>query len=288
VLLEEGVFECRNCHESDVKTNLITPCNCTGSIQYVHRSCLNQWRAVSPNPNSFTHCDVCGFEYLLKEPHEHKTLSRKMKFVFLVTRDFLSVLTVMQLIICLFGLIVWGIDKNRGRDAFFPGNWSPFSIDYVCGLLAFFFLLGVYGVIVGMYYCCCEQGHHDVTAYNYPYFWGYYYIWFWPYPSNTTCCPCCYVADCHSCFACNGCGDCNVGSGDGNNSLMAILLVVVIVVIVIGAIVGIVFATIIFSKIVHRHMHIVKKLDEANSREVVDVIEHVQPAPTAPPLKEMV
>jgi len=45
---------------------------------------------------------------------------------------------------------------------------------------------------------------------------------------------------------------------------------VAIVVIVIGALVGIVLLTVVGSRIVHRHIHVVKKLEEANNVEVVD------------------
>lgn len=38
---------------------LIRPCRCKGSMSYVHRSCLDQWRNSGVNPLSLTHCEVC-------------------------------------------------------------------------------------------------------------------------------------------------------------------------------------------------------------------------------------
>eukprot|EP00392_Amoebophrya_sp_AT5.2_P000155 g155.t1 len=47
---------------------LICPCLCRGSQQYVHRHCLDVWRAqgAALNATAFTHCPLCSFEYRLK------------------------------------------------------------------------------------------------------------------------------------------------------------------------------------------------------------------------------
>ena len=33
------------------------------AAEWVHRFCLNEWRATSANPRSFYKCDQCGYEY---------------------------------------------------------------------------------------------------------------------------------------------------------------------------------------------------------------------------------
>ena len=35
--------ECRFCLTPDVPTNLISPCNCKGSVRFIHQSCLQNW-----------------------------------------------------------------------------------------------------------------------------------------------------------------------------------------------------------------------------------------------------
>jgi len=186
----------------------------------------------------------------------------------LITRDFTTVAFVVQIVIALLGLIVWAADRSRARDALFPSSWSPLSVDYVSGLLCLLFLLGVYGVLMGLWWCCCpNKSTAPVTYDTYPYSFGYYYIWFGPLPgSNANCCPFCDCGGGAAC--CPGC-DCN-NSGSDNGSLLAFLGIVAIVVIVIGALVGIVLLTVVGSRIVHRHIHVVKKLEEANNVEVVD------------------
>jgi len=56
--------QCRVCLQECIVTGLIRPCKCTGSVQYVHRECLDQWRKSSPR--AYTTCNVCGFNYQFK------------------------------------------------------------------------------------------------------------------------------------------------------------------------------------------------------------------------------
>ena len=48
---------------------LISPCMCKGSMRYVHRHCLDQWRTTSTNKKSFYECDQCKYRYSF-----HRTL----------------------------------------------------------------------------------------------------------------------------------------------------------------------------------------------------------------------
>lgn len=69
---------CRICQSSGNAHDLIRPCmvpsfsqspkllsdfsdvfQCSGSSAYVHRACLNRWRAVSPYPDAVTKCEFC-------------------------------------------------------------------------------------------------------------------------------------------------------------------------------------------------------------------------------------
>ncbi len=51
---------CRFCLDSNnLRTNsLITPCECKGSMRYVHEACLARWRRVNPERNGET-CLLC-------------------------------------------------------------------------------------------------------------------------------------------------------------------------------------------------------------------------------------
>ena len=43
-----GILMCRICHgEESNQKNLIVPCNCSGTLRYVHHSCLLKWLKMS-------------------------------------------------------------------------------------------------------------------------------------------------------------------------------------------------------------------------------------------------
>ncbi|KAG5898274.1 hypothetical protein JTB14_008618 [Gonioctena quinquepunctata] len=46
---------CRICYDCDKEEDLITPCNCKGTVAFVHRSCLETWLGES---NTST-CELC-------------------------------------------------------------------------------------------------------------------------------------------------------------------------------------------------------------------------------------
>lgn len=53
-------LETHSDHEMDF---LISPCNCKGSMQYVHRECLRRWRYFKRNQKLINSCDQCTHEY---------------------------------------------------------------------------------------------------------------------------------------------------------------------------------------------------------------------------------
>lgn len=59
---------CRMCLDSAVAPGdrLFSPCQCRGTIQYVHASCLDEWRAKSPRKDSAHVCEQCGTAYRLR------------------------------------------------------------------------------------------------------------------------------------------------------------------------------------------------------------------------------
>ncbi|XP_007905264.1 E3 ubiquitin-protein ligase MARCHF3 [Callorhinchus milii] len=82
--LSSDVQICRICHEANDNEDLLSPCECSGTLGTVHRSCLEQWLAAS----NTSHCELCHFEFALermarplnewlKDPalhHERRTL----------------------------------------------------------------------------------------------------------------------------------------------------------------------------------------------------------------------
>ncbi|KAG5884985.1 hypothetical protein JTB14_028185 [Gonioctena quinquepunctata] len=50
---------CRICHTNTVNEALISPCNCKGTLAYVHLSCLERWL----NQSSRSYCELCMYRY---------------------------------------------------------------------------------------------------------------------------------------------------------------------------------------------------------------------------------
>uniref|UniRef100_A0A4W5MT16 RING-type E3 ubiquitin transferase n=1 Tax=Hucho hucho TaxID=62062 RepID=A0A4W5MT16_9TELE len=54
---------CRICHcEGDDDSPLITPCNCTGSLRFVHQTCLQQWIKSSDTRC----CELCKYQFIME------------------------------------------------------------------------------------------------------------------------------------------------------------------------------------------------------------------------------
>ena len=93
--------------------NLIAPCTCKGPQKFVHRRCLDQYRAVKRDTTAFTHCDRCSFEYWLRLRPDRKRGKRKLKFRALVFSHTLLMFLILQALIVTFGYIVYAIDTSH-------------------------------------------------------------------------------------------------------------------------------------------------------------------------------
>ncbi len=53
---------CRICHSEETSEEfLISPCYCSGSLQYVHQSCLQQWL----KSNGIKSCELCKYAFVM-------------------------------------------------------------------------------------------------------------------------------------------------------------------------------------------------------------------------------
>ncbi|KAK9532971.1 hypothetical protein VZT92_010328 [Zoarces viviparus] len=53
---------CRICHDSGAQEELLSPCDCSGSLAPIHRSCLEHW--LSASGTSF--CELCHFQFTVQ------------------------------------------------------------------------------------------------------------------------------------------------------------------------------------------------------------------------------
>lgn len=55
------MHECRICFESS--DDLISPCDCSGNLKWVHSDCLVNWRKKRAVSNRHNKCEVCNANY---------------------------------------------------------------------------------------------------------------------------------------------------------------------------------------------------------------------------------
>ncbi|KAJ6774983.1 hypothetical protein OIU79_018212 [Salix purpurea] len=139
-------FQCRICLETDGR-DFIAPCKCKGTTKYVHRECLDQWRAVKEG-FAFSHCTTCKAPYHLRVHAAADRKWRTLKFRFFVTRDIVFIFLAVQLVIASLAYLVYLIDTHQ--KSWLRLAWgfdSELSFYYICGALLFFALLGVIWVL---------------------------------------------------------------------------------------------------------------------------------------------
>eukprot|EP00303_Exanthemachrysis_gayraliae_P015531 CAMPEP_0206028526 /NCGR_PEP_ID=MMETSP1464-20131121/45092_1 /ASSEMBLY_ACC=CAM_ASM_001124 /TAXON_ID=119497 /ORGANISM="Exanthemachrysis gayraliae, Strain RCC1523" /LENGTH=117 /DNA_ID=CAMNT_0053402589 /DNA_START=8 /DNA_END=358 /DNA_ORIENTATION=- len=62
----ENTRQCRICLSTDEPEDIIAPCACSGSVRWVHRACLDEWRAQELRANAFEQCELCKFRYVVE------------------------------------------------------------------------------------------------------------------------------------------------------------------------------------------------------------------------------
>ncbi|CAF1628701.1 unnamed protein product [Rotaria sp. Silwood1] len=218
---------CRICFDTNNPKDFISPCLCDGGSAYIHRKCLDEWRAVNKMGRAFKYCEVCQFEYVIEPIIDDPVADKRRLLIFrlLVTRDVTLILLLFQaIIIGLTFLLQWADKKNHVIKDIYPTSMSSFGIYYLSSLIIFFAILGLFGLI-GL--CCGWVARND------PCYCGCYQCYF-------------FGAGCHNC---NGNSNCN-DSGSGGGS---IILIIIIILAVIGLAIGIILGGILLSKIIKRH-----------------------------------
>jgi hypothetical protein len=148
-LPEETEKLCRICHGDDHVHDMIAPCRCSGSVKYVHRSCLDTWRAKGLAHDSFLRCPTCKQCYVLEKQNSEaraKSLYRRRVF-----RDISLLFFALTSMVC----VCIGIMSfcNWFYLSFDPAYITAL-VDIACGIGLFFAIAGLIGLCIGMISCC--------------------------------------------------------------------------------------------------------------------------------------
>merc|ERR1719285_293967 len=216
------IYTCRFClEESNDRDEMIVPCVCAGSQKYVHKTCLENWRASGHGNQSLTHCPTCGTAYRMVEEvtysnhDEEKPLvcgcipgewfSSRSAIAILVTQDFLAIFVVSQAWLISLALVLRLCDSDGVLVDLWPGPDHKHEG----------FMYAIQHHKAPYYLCACFITFIVV---------GILYLWIEPnWISNClrNCCIGCGDA-CNSCCAgidCSGCADC--GQCCGGSTVMA-------------------------------------------------------------------
>eukprot|EP01095_Lingulamoeba_sp_RSL-Kostka_P000298 TRINITY_DN1045_c2_g1_i1.p1 TRINITY_DN1045_c2_g1~~TRINITY_DN1045_c2_g1_i1.p1 ORF type:complete len:351 (+),score=39.08 TRINITY_DN1045_c2_g1_i1:65-1117(+) len=133
---------CRICFDDEVDDELLNPCNCKGSMKYIHRNCLDKWRIISAKNDSIYKCDVCHSKFQFKDSYLNKypmllPVKTKLNFGFHVLSDvfffffwvFCSIIATSILVIVLD--MIWDLELFNGYNCNMFMTRNEF---YNCGL----------------------------------------------------------------------------------------------------------------------------------------------------------
>ncbi|KAL5230498.1 hypothetical protein ABZP36_029274 [Zizania latifolia] len=249
---------CRICleTESEIGNELISPCMCKGTQQFVHHSCLDHWRSVKEG-FAFSHCTTCKAQFHLRVETWEDNSWRKMKFRIFVARDVILVFLAVQLTIAMIGAIAYFVDRDGSFRNSFSDGWDrflskhPIPFYYCIGVVVFFVLLGFFGLIL---HCTSFNDNQD--------------------PCLTGCRNCCYgwgVLDClpaslEACFA--------------------LVVVFVVMFAILGIAYGFLAATMVVQRIWQRHYHILTKRELTKEYVVEDLHGNYTPPKLEPEHEE--
>lgn len=150
---ESEFYTCRICLDMDNQEDIIVPCRCNGTMKYVHRACLQEWRIQDTDSPNFRRCNQCLYEYQTYD-NTSKCHLYCSNFCHFMTRNrFLLFLLIQTCIVSLSYLYV-KIDKTGN---FIYNNFgllpdiNKFQEAYILGLATFMIPLFLIIIIHDVY-----------------------------------------------------------------------------------------------------------------------------------------
>jgi hypothetical protein len=211
--------QCRICLDNDNTDDIISPCLCSGSSAYVHRTCLNKWRSENANGKAFKICDVCQFEYIIEIIINDSEADRKrlLKYRLLVSRDLSAIILLIQLVIISVASLLKAVDKfGENIKHLFSDSTDGFMVYYLSAVVLLLAIIGLVGLII-VFYVGRNSGGTSTNNRRYS-------------SSNRS-----------------------TSSTSSGNGLFVIMVVIILVCALIGIVIGIILSVITLRKIMKHH-----------------------------------
>jgi hypothetical protein len=150
---ESEETSCRICLDNDNPGDIIVPCRCNGTMKYVHRACLQEWRIQDIDSPNFKRCNQCLYEYQTFDNTSKCHLCFSNLSHFMIRNRFLLFLIIQ---ICVIGLTYMYIAIDKTGDFIYSTfglfhDLDPFQEAYVLGLATFIGPLFIIIVIHDIY-----------------------------------------------------------------------------------------------------------------------------------------
>lgn len=95
---------CRICYEPEEPSNkLLQPCNCEGSMKYIHEECLKKW--IETNSTELK-CEICNESYFIR--FQMKKVLSPILFKYYrkrILKIFIILLSVLSVLVCIINLV---------------------------------------------------------------------------------------------------------------------------------------------------------------------------------------
>ena len=129
-ILTRQTFQCRIClEEENDLDSLISPCRCSGTSKYVHKTCLQRWRYQDVNSQGFYRCMECNEEYIIlnniEVEDEHLfSLFESVYYVFYFQ-------LIVSFTLSLFTLLIDSVINNYRLVKIFPNAYNISVLDVI-------------------------------------------------------------------------------------------------------------------------------------------------------------
>jgi len=140
---------CKYCLESE-KEGLISPCICRGTLQWVHRSCLDKWRMTIPSESLHDHfyqCELCHKKYQFEEVKIHRSLWEKI-CPFLITLIEFLISSGILIGVC-YGIGYWTVNSYHPLSLGDNIDKSPANV-WLYGFIYVHIIIGILVIFFGV------------------------------------------------------------------------------------------------------------------------------------------
>jgi hypothetical protein len=143
---------CRFCFEpQDADNPLLIPCNCSGTVKYIHEACLKVWLISKEQNLDNVHCELCNTKYEMEFKFRKRCAPRELFHQSIMHWVFLPVLGV---VLGLMLMVIWLIQSRIDSQKTQVEKAYTVTLLGACGLCC---LVIVYMCFISVFEACIKE-----------------------------------------------------------------------------------------------------------------------------------